>query len=84
MSTPIQPPGFDDTWTHWDESNHRTSKDSSHPNFSSGGQTSVPEDIEMSQELDPWAAEPWNGLGRKRTYQDGVTIGGIHVLELWN
>lgn len=28
----------------------------------------------MSQEMDPWATEPWNGLGRRRTYKDGVTI----------
>jgi hypothetical protein len=77
MSAPVQSPGFDDTWTHWDDSQQRRSKESTHHAQPSGGQASTIETIEISQELDPWAAEPSrNELGRRVVYRDGATIGG--------
>ncbi|KAG8709838.1 hypothetical protein FRC08_017980 [Ceratobasidium sp. 394] len=74
MSAPVETPGFDDTWTQWDDVQQRRSKDILHRSEPSGGQPSTIENIEMSQEIDPWAAEPWSGLGRGRIYHDGATI----------
>ncbi|KAG8707202.1 hypothetical protein FRC09_001965 [Ceratobasidium sp. 395] len=74
MSAPAQVPEFDDTWTQWDDVQHRRSKESSHHVQASGGQSSVIENIEMSQEIDPWATETWAGLGRTKMYRDGATI----------
>ncbi|KAG8760083.1 hypothetical protein FRC12_009629, partial [Ceratobasidium sp. 428] len=74
MSAPAQVPEFDDTWTQWDDVQHRRSKESSHHVQASGGQSSVIENIEMSQEIDPWATETWTALGRTKMYRDGATI----------
>ncbi|KAG9103649.1 hypothetical protein FRC06_009153 [Ceratobasidium sp. 370] len=74
MSAPAETLGFDDTWTQWDDVQQRRSKEIPQNSGPSGGQASTVENIEMSQEMDPWAAEPWTGVGRGRAYQDGATI----------
>ncbi|QRV88650.1 ClC voltage-gated chloride channel protein [Ceratobasidium sp. AG-Ba] len=74
MAAPSQTPGFDDTWAQWDDVQQRQSKDVAPIIDPSGGQTSAFERIELSQDMDPWASEPWNGSARRSIYHDGTTI----------
>ncbi|GAB1518480.1 chloride channel [Rhizoctonia solani] len=73
MSGPAQAPGFDDTWTQWDEAHPRASKDSSRNTDNGDTQATFTENIETFQYMNPWESQVDLSTGR-RAYRDGATI----------